>query len=399
MLRWSRIVVLFAALSAGCSGAPPSPGAPDLSHAAPDLGPDLASPPPDLELPSRDPTNHPPLPMMSKHGGPVLKAMAIWTVVWPGEEQLGARTERFHAWMLRSDYWTQSMAQYGVGAGVSKGLIVLPDPAPAQMDVGVFEGLTAALAKQHPVDANTVFAFVVPLTTQVTGGGGAGCFSYGGYHTQTSGGVPYEVNLQCGGLGTGGFDDLTFVLSHEAAEAATDPRPFSNPGWFSDDYSILGEIGDLCNPLGENLTSGNPPLDGGVADDLYYVARLWSNKNASLGDVDPCVPAPPGAIYFNVGVEPNTGTVTVDKQGRAALQIKFEPYSYGDVGAIHWQVAQGIPGVNILPNHGSAHAGDTIPGTITVTPLAQSGTYIFSLSSTAAKTGGNQQWFGTLTIQ
>ena len=399
MLRWSRFTFLALCGASGCGGGAPPPGSPDLAQLI-DAGSDFTAPPIDFSLPSRDPTNHPPLPLMSKHGGPVLKAMEIWTVVWPGEEDLGARIDRFHSWMLKSDYWNRSLAQYGVGPGRANGVIVLPSAAPAQMDVGEFDGLSSMLAKQHPANSNTVFAFVVPLTTQVTGGpGGNGCFSYGGYHTQTLDGLPYEVNLQCGGEGSGGIDELTFVLSHEAAETATDPRPFANPAWYSDDFANLGEVGDLCNPLSVSLPSGNPPSDGGVTDDTYYLARLWSNKNASLGDLDPCVPIPMGEVYFNVGVNPNSGTATLDKHGEASFPIKFEPFSYGEVGTIHWQVMQGIPGASITPNHGIARAGDTIAGVITITPIAQPGTFIFSLSAQAQKTGGSQQWFGTLTIQ
>jgi hypothetical protein len=386
------------ALLAGCSGEAPAEG-PDMAVRVADLGPDLAAPPPDLQLPNRAPTDHPALPQMSWHGGPVIKAMEIWTVVWPGEEALGARVDRFHAWMLKSDYWTKSLAEYKVGAGTAKGVIVLPGAAPGMLDVSAFDGLAQMVARDHPPNANSVFAFVVPLTTQVSGGPGEnGCLNYGGYHSQTVGGISYEVNLQCAGQGNGAFDDLTYVLSHEAAETATDARPFTNPAWFDDDYASLGEIGDLCVGLSASLPSGNPPVDGGPSDDTYYVTRLWSNKAAAAGNADPCVPAPADAIYFNVAVDPTVITITTDKQGRGSQAIRFEPYSFGDVGMIHWQLTAGIPGVSITPGKGGGPAGSTFPGLITVTPQAQQGSYVFALTAQSQK-GGANQWFASLTIQ
>ncbi|MSP60619.1 MAG: hypothetical protein EXR72_09820 [Myxococcales bacterium] len=389
-------MVAWSLLAAGC-GAGDLPASDDLQGAV-DAGADLAPPPVDFSLPGRPPTDHPPLPLMEKHKGPVLKAMEIWTVVWPGNEALGARVNAFHDWMLKSAYWSESLSEYGVGPGVAKGVVVLPQAAPPVLSVSAFGGLVASLESQpkYAPNANTAFAFVVPLTTQVTGGAGReGCFNYGGYHTETANGTVYEVNLQCAGQGNGAFDDLTYVLSHEAAEAATDPHPRKNPGWYDDELELSGEVSDLCIGLSEIYPTN---VQGPSGAESYYVTRNWSNKAAKAGNVDPCVPAPKDLPYFNVAVDPLVIPVVLDGQGKGTTKARLLPYAFGDVGTISWQVGRTAPGVEVSPMKGNARAGDTIPMVVTATPDAEFGAFIFSLAVQAQK-GGRNQWFGAISIE
>src|SRR5437660_617306 len=71
--RMTRLALLLFAFAAGCSDGNPLPGAPADLGPSHDLAGDLVTPP-DLAPPPRDPTDHPPLPLLAKHGGPVLKA-------------------------------------------------------------------------------------------------------------------------------------------------------------------------------------------------------------------------------------------------------------------------------------------------------------------------------------
>jgi hypothetical protein len=131
-----------------------------------------------------------------------------------------------------------------------------------------------------------------------------GCVDFGGYHWEAAVGgttVPFAVIPRCYAFPPPplptlvGPDFLTVAISHEVAEAASDPFPQSHPGYLASRDTgtaralALGpENGDFCAMVG----SVNPPDIGSL------VTRLWSNASASAGR-DPCVPAP-GRPYFSV---------------------------------------------------------------------------------------------------
>ena len=50
--------------------------------------------------PGRGSTGHPPLPVVTNHGGPVLQAPEVWTVFWPGDQALADQANAFFGWML-----------------------------------------------------------------------------------------------------------------------------------------------------------------------------------------------------------------------------------------------------------------------------------------------------------
>jgi hypothetical protein len=372
--------------------------------------PDMTQPPPpDMSLPKRDPTNHPPLPTMTNYGGPTLTNPEVWTIVWQGDETLGVQTNVFIDWMLQSDeYWTTGTSEYGVGKGHGMGVITLPDAAPATLD----DTAITAMIKAHIADglfpqpdSQTILSFVVPRKTKQTMYGGTGCQEYGGYHSETrkvagqSVYVSYAVNLQCAGGGLSGFNDLTLVVSHEIAEASTDPHPFTKPGYSNDTAPLGGEDGDLCNPLSIKLTATFDLPDAGSETSDYYLSRIWSNKNAVAGTSDPCVPVAPGTPYFNVAVDPYEIMTNVPAKGNSnTAMAKIEPYSFGDVGSIQWTL-QGQPGtgITISPATGTANAGDTIMMTVTVDSTAMSGSYPVMFEAQSAK-GGKNLWTSTLTV-
>jgi hypothetical protein len=407
-----RLVSVLSLLAVGCSnsmdngtgggGDQVDAGSTDMTDA------------PDLSFPKRDPTDHPPLPTMDYYGGPTLAAPEVWTIVWQGDEALGAQVNGFVGWMLNSDdYWTTGTGEYGVGKGKAMGVIVLPVAAPATLD----DSAVGPMIKAHIADglfpkpnANTLLAFVVPAGTKSTMYGAAGCQEYGGYHAETrmaAGSttyVPYAINLQCAGFSGGSlFDSLTMVTSHEVAEASTDPHPFTKPGYVNQSAPLGGEDGDLCNPLAlKMMATVAGDADAGTADAMqtYVVARLWSNKNAKAGNVDPCQPAPKSTPYFNVAVDPtDIQASTVTDPNGMDITAKIEPYAYGDVGAIKWTL-EGQPGtgIKVSPTSGTANAGDTIGMTVHIDSTAMSGTYPILLFVQAAK-GGHNLWTSSITIQ
>jgi hypothetical protein len=365
----------------------------------------MTPPPPDMMLPERAPTDHPDLPTMDYHGGPVLAAPEVYTIVWKGDEQLGAQVNTFVEWMLNSDsYWTPGTSEYGVGKGKAMGVLVLPDAKPATLD----DSAVGPMIKAHIADGsfpapnvNTIFSFVVPETTQSTMQGGKGCQEYGGYHAETrtvAGGqtyVPYAINLQCMGQGSV-FDETTMVISHEIAEASTDPHPFTRPGYSSDSAPLGGEDGDLCNPLASKQSATvSDGTDGGTSDQTYVVARLWSNKAAKSGNTDPCQPAPANQPYFNVAVNP----VNIDISAGDDADAVLEPYSFGDVGSLKWTL-EGQPDttIKLTPTSGTVMPGDSIALKVHTTSSTQSGVYPVLILVQAAK-GGHNLWTSSITVQ
>ena len=88
-----------------------------------------------------------------------------------------------------------------------------------------------------------------------------------------------------------------------------------------------------------------------------------------------------------------------DANGVGTVEAKFEPFAFGDVGSIKWQL-QTSPGkgVSITPELGTANAGDTIRFTVSVTKAAQAGDYPIDIFTQSAK-GGHNQWVSSITVQ
>jgi hypothetical protein len=371
--------------------------------------------PPDLLLPRRDPTDHAPSVVLTKEGSSIIANPEVWTIVWSVDKDLGQQVQTFTDWMLNSnDFWVATLSEYGIGKGKAMGVLVINDAPPATLD----DSAVAPLIKAHVADgsfpqpnANTIFSFLLPMATKSTmhsfGGVSSGCTEYGGYHsysrplTGVKLNVPYAINLNCG-AGFGGntaFDSITEVVSHELSEASTDPVP--GGGYYVDPNLALplgNEIADLCTDLSATFTvAHDAPDDGGVVEQTYFVNRNWSNKASLAGNQDPCQPVPADKPYFNVATSPTTFDIVHSTTDTVTAQGEFQPFAFGDVGEIKWQVYPLGTGVTVSPSKGTAMAGDTIGFTISVTPKAQTGGYMFLIYAQSAK-GGVQQWSSTSLI-
>jgi hypothetical protein len=363
---------------------------------------------PDLTLPDRDPTNHPMPPQVTNYGGEVIHAPEIWTVVWQGDEDLGAKVNKFSGWMVQSDYWTQSLAEYDIHAGVAKGVVVLPSAAPATIDDSAFKNLVKSVIAglPEPVNSNSIISFIIPVKTQSTMQGGQGCVDYGGYHSQTrtvAGGstsIPYLVNLQCTEGSKSLFDLLTEVISHEVAEAASDPYPFTQPGWTNDTVLVGGEIGDLCVELTTSYQATFNDADAGASEEHYVVQRLYSQQAAASGKSDPCVPAPM-TPYFNVALVPTDTNIKLDAaSGMGSAVIQVQPFAYGDVGEITWTLfgTGMVTGLTVAPKMGITHAGETIRVDVSATTKAK-GQQLPLVVEAKSADGTINEWFGSITIR
>ena len=367
----ARTLAVTLALAAGCG---------DGQHAMSPAPPDMA----------RGPTDHPPLWRLVKGTGAVQSAPEIWIVVWPGDEAIGAATVDFVDWMLHSDYWTQSLGEYGVGAGVAKGLVVMPTAAPALLADSELQTLTGGLVSSGQITANgnTQVAFLPPTGTTVTAGGSGSCTVFLGYHSHSGGStaVAYSVTARCEGAAGDPMDQISDTLSHEAAETATDPAPRSG---YIDSSPGEQEVGDLCE-FGLDLPIDVPPDATHPAARRYWLQRLYSDTRAADGTMDPCQPVAWEHPYWNVALDPPI--VTAAPGSLAAIDARLDVYAYGDVGDIKWVASSA--GADLEPSSGVAHAGDTIA--LKVQPLGalRAGDAVeVDLLSESSK-AGSQLWIG-----
>ncbi len=367
--------VLLVLLIAGCGGSN-SNGNADM-EAPPDMG--------------RGPTDHPPLWRLTHLDATPQTAPEVWVVVWPGDEALGAQIVDFEDWMLHSDYWMTSMGEYKIGAGTSKGLIVMPTAAPALLGDSQLAGIATTLVMNGQItgNSNTQVAFFPPTTTKVTSGGSASCSAFLGYHshaTNTANAVAYSITARCVGTPGTELDGITDTLSHETAEAATDPLPGSG---IIDLSPAHQEVADLCE-FGEDLAIDVPPDATHPAARRYWVQRLYSDMLAATGTMDPCLPVPVPRPYWIVALDPPT---LIGAPGSAGtIDARLDVFAYGDVGTIQWTASSAD--ADVEPFQGTAMAGDTIP--IKVTPFSplQSGQVIeIDIISESGK-AGSQLWFG-----
>jgi hypothetical protein len=151
-------------------------------------------------------------------------------------------------------------------------------------------------------------------------------------------------------------EEVMFAVSHEIAEAATDPSPEVQPTWQS--ATPPGEIADLCGDLSTTL-DGGLDADGGALS--YQVQRLYSTKVAALGTSDPCVPAP-STPWFNVALDPMIVDVAASDPNTGQVgSAMVAPFSTGDVGPIKWTIF--ADGFDVHPSTGTSHAGERVPVT------------------------------------
>jgi len=317
----SFITAILAATACGGSSASdgqtpaPEPSATDTPPAVPPAKP--PAPPVDNGAPSTNfPAPHPEVPQLVSLGGKVLATPKVHIITYPGYDHTAAVTSL--AQMIgASTYWSTIVSEYGIGAIAFDGATELTESPPSTISdtaVQTFLADKIGAGTFGAPDANTIYAIFYPKTTTISLGqgggplgGGQSCQSFGGYHGNTQVGsgagakdIAFAVLPTCSAFaGQSEIDGLTGALSHELAEAVTDPFPNTKPAYGQVDqdhfiWNIFGgsENGDMC---AQNVGAFYKP-----AGFDYVVQRTWSNKFAKAGH-DPCAPNLPGVSYFNSG--------------------------------------------------------------------------------------------------
>jgi hypothetical protein len=389
----------------GSSAAPvPAESNADTSHTPnDDAGPEVDNGAPSTTYPAP----HPALPqLVNQAGGAIIKNPKIYLIYYPGYPYI-TQLQDFAKALGASTYWSSAVGEWGIGPITyvdSKELTGETPPTNiSKTEVDAFiNGKIASGAFGSP-DPNTIYTIFYPSTTTITSsseltGPSKSCVSFGGYHSDTavtSGGTATNYSFAAiptcakfGGLQ--GIDVVTGGLSHEWAEAVTDPFPTTNKGADSAYASVDGdhiiwmllggENGDLCAQRLDAYykTSG---LD-------FVTQSVWSNVAAKKGG-DPCTPKPTG-VYFNAapvldetlslnlasfgsGGTVSTKGVTIAKGSSKTIEVDL--FSDGDTKG-PWKVTAvdaitrftgGAPTLDFKWDRDSGQNGEKLHLTITVT--------------------------------
>ena len=430
MARSILLLPLLSALASAC-GSESSPTSADASVDAPSVAVDASSPDASADAPSDVPVDvpvaapfpafTPMVPEVVSLGGPVLRSPRM-VPVFIADPGVGidpevARVELFLTAYAGSQTWRAQLEEYGVGpgsvapalrvstAGLGSGLI------PSARLINWLSAQVESGAWGTP-DEDTLYLLMLDGSRQVSLGPSRTCEGVGGYHSDLRGQsfrrVAYAVIPDC----NQGTDALTRVLSHEIVEAATDPYPNIAPAYTQPSttsppegaWSIAytgGEVGDMCEQRSD--AAFRP-------EDLDFdIQRSWSNR-AAAATLDPCVPAPSGAVYFNaVPTLPDTLTlngrdrqrtvsargVIVPAGGRRVVDVRlFSTRATSGsmrVSAREVAVAGQAPAFRFSWDRVTGTNGDLLHLTITATAEAPEGR-VFQVITTL--NGYNNNWVG-----
>ena len=222
-------------------------------------------------------------PSLANHGGSVLGSVEVVCIYWGADwgngndATLRGQLDGFFDFIVTSQY-LDMLAEYStgttaIGHGRRVQSVTVTGSEPGTVTAGVREvtdgQIQTALAgwigegTVTGITANTLyFVFLPPNVSSSMSNGGKSCTEYCGYHNANGSTyyavIPYVTCAGCTFSG-GTLDTLTEIISHELAEAITDP---GLNAWY--DSATGNEIGDICNR--QTVRLGN-----------YLVQTEWSN--------------------------------------------------------------------------------------------------------------------------
>jgi hypothetical protein len=319
------------------------------------------------------PAPHPPFPLVTAHGGPVIQKVEVVPVYF-GTDPLKADLESFNTWIVGSNYWKTVGADFGVLPGTRLPAVQFSTvPASPISDTQIASWLDAHIADGTlpKPSAQTLFALFYPASTTITSGGSKSCSTFAGLHQSAAisnnvftGKVPFVVIPRCSFSPGDELEIATNVASHEYFEAATDPFSPSNAAWFMDGetgqpleaWQMLNglEVADLCENQSYDVVDG------------FTVQDMWSNSAAQAGN-DPCQPSDPKHPFFMV----SAGDTIYHAQPGATVTVHAVAWS--NLPAPDWSIginwgytpASNFDGHAAL-NRTTVNNGDDVTVTITV---------------------------------
>lgn len=342
--------------------------------------------------------SHPPFPQLASSGGPVMaspKVVGVFFNNYDLTDYASAMLNGLPSVTMANgeQFWSSSVAEYGVGALTVLPAIKLAEAAPST-DTDPQAFLTDKINNDPAfasVDTNTIVALFYPSTTPLGGSCAAQTPGYGGYHDSLSakgGEIPYAVMAECANFGGLAKEDMVTVAgSHEIVEAVTDPYPSSNPAYGGLDNSdaswamtivLQGNVenGDMCTiNAGFGRPQGQP----------WLLQRGWSNKAAKAGNADPCAPdvLPSQPFVGAYPVMPDTASII--GQNGPAVKIAAGQSRTIDIKCFSFQQTQPFtltakqrstvnpPQLGFAFDKSTCVDGETVHLTITVMTAASSG--------------------------
>ena len=235
------------------------------------------------------------------HGGPLMEHVRVATLFWgqswrqdEKQRELGDYMNGFFQDLFADGRFMANLAQYSAGGytiGNGEFIATATDEQspPARVSDGqVQREIRAQIAAGHlpAADANTFYCVFLPPQVVVTQGSGESGEDFLGYHNYSLGFledefafavIPYFDRHE---LDPGNPHLMTDTVSHELAEAVTDPQVYQGaPGWF-DEHN--GEVADITNYLYNAYRIERDDLWDtleGTAGRRYVVQKSWSNRD------------------------------------------------------------------------------------------------------------------------
>lgn len=250
------------------------------------------------------------VPTVTYHGGALLKTVEIEAIylgsAWstnPTYQQQRTQFDTFLAHIANSSYMDMlTNAGYKVGRGTFLDSYVDPQKLGSSIDdTAIRARIQADIASgavQSPGSQRLYIVFVAP-NVLVTAGSANSANDFLGYHDdyfgKTRAGasidlhyavIPYEGGPNAGIYPFSAFDGMTEVVSHELAEAVTDPEPEGIGGWYDD--TTGEEIGDI-------VAQYHVRWDG------YLVQKEAAKNGAALAPAGTLVASPVNPITLTAG--------------------------------------------------------------------------------------------------
>jgi hypothetical protein len=247
----------------------------------------------------------------------------------------------------------------------------------AELDAYIYCNWANTSAGFPSPNANTIYALYVPQGTGIAGN--SACTNYLGYHSYlpfpTSGGFAYFIVLPMKCIAT--VASLTDVLSHEIAEAMTDP--LVGAGWYegSGIQGLFGndnEVADICD------SNNVPPY----TLNWVTVNAYWSNRDGS------CTAGAAGAL--TVTSLSITAPKFVGTTATASVTVQNNrPSTFVGRVALHGTSAE---------NGGASIPAVSFPTTARVSiPAGGLYTYTASLDFAGLEAGSYQYWMSIVHVK
>jgi hypothetical protein len=319
---------------------------------------------------------HTPYPQLAKHTGVVLNPVKLVTITFANDSNR-ATAEMLGDYLVGSPWMKEIIASYGVASATHLAKVELTTSAPS---TPTSSSLVSSLWQwigdgTIPSDPNAFYMVYYPRgTTFDSSPLSPGILCTNGvsaYHwnAESNGkAIAYGVFVDCGP----NWYPPSYAVSHELAEAATDPYGNYQNGYFLDVASpnpwfaqsgFWGENADLCEHLPIYVENG------------WSLSRVWSNAAVAAG-ANPCVPSD-GMDAYGVGADP-TAMPTV----AAGSQISFSITGWSSTARAEWTLttarahksALSLSQMSPQLSRSTINNGETVTLTLTVPSTATTNT-------------------------